>query len=63
VMVPWKNRQLHASVREVDEDGLDTDNSPFLTLSLDEAIRAVRDAWEREETVSEEPKESEDSEQ
>jgi hypothetical protein len=32
VMVLWKSRQLHASVREV-EDGLDAENSPFLKLS------------------------------
>jgi hypothetical protein len=35
-MVLWKNRQLHAVVRKVDEDGLDPDNSPFLKLSLDD---------------------------
>jgi hypothetical protein len=42
-MVLWKNRQLHAVVRKVDEDGLDADNSPFLKLSLDEAIQAAKD--------------------
>jgi hypothetical protein len=46
VMVLWKSKQLHASVREVDEDGLDADNSPFLKLSLDETIQAVRDTLE-----------------
>jgi hypothetical protein len=49
-MVLWKNRQLHASVREVDEKGLDAENSPFLKLSVQEAIQAVRDG-EGEETV------------
>jgi hypothetical protein len=40
----------HAAVREVDEDGLDAENSPFLKLSVQEAIQAVRDG-EEEETV------------
>jgi hypothetical protein len=61
VMVLWKNRQLHASAREVDEDGLDAENSPFLKPSLDEAIQAVIDELGGEETVEEVPKESEDS--
>jgi ribonuclease HI len=59
VMVLWKNRQLHASVREVDEDGLDADLSPFLKLSLDEGIQAVRDTLEGRDTVEEVPKEPE----
>jgi hypothetical protein len=50
VMVLWKNRQLHASARDVDEEGLDAENSPFLELSVQEAIQAVRDG-EGEETV------------
>jgi hypothetical protein len=61
LMTLWKNRQLHASVREVDEDGLDADNGPFLKLSLDEAIQAVRDTMEGGDIIPEEPKESEDS--
>jgi hypothetical protein len=60
-MVLWKDRQLHAFVREVDEDGLDAGNSPFLKLSIDEAIQTVRDTLEGRDTVVEEPKESEDS--
>jgi hypothetical protein len=47
----------------VDEEGLDADNAPFLKLSLQEAIQAVRDSLEGEETAEEHPKESEDSEQ
>jgi hypothetical protein len=61
VMALWKNRQLHASVREVDEDGLDADNSPFLKLSLDEAIQAVKDTWEGGETVPVDTRKPEDS--
>jgi hypothetical protein len=61
LMVLWKNRQLRAVVRKVDEDGLDEDNSSFLKLSLDEVIQAVKDTLEGRETVVEEPKESEDS--
>jgi hypothetical protein len=63
MMKLWKRKQLHASVREVDEDGLDADNSPFLKLSLEEAIQAVREVAEGGETVSEEPRESEGSDQ
>jgi hypothetical protein len=63
VMVLWKDRQLHAVVREVDEDRLDAENSPFLKLSLEEARQAVRDALEARETVAEDPQEPEDSEQ
>jgi hypothetical protein len=51
VMVQWKDRQLLASVREVDEDGADAENSPFLKLSLMEAVQAVRDGLEGNETV------------
>jgi hypothetical protein len=61
LMTLWKDRQLHAYVRGVDEDGLDADNSPFLKLSLDEAIQAVRDTMAGGDTIPEEPKESEDS--
>jgi hypothetical protein len=50
LMILWKNRQLHAVVRKVDEDGLDADDSPFLKLSLDEAIQTVRDTLEGGET-------------
>jgi hypothetical protein len=63
LMVLWKNRQLHAVVRKVDEEGLDADNSPFLKLSLEEAIQAVRDALEGGETTPEETGEPEGSEQ
>jgi hypothetical protein len=42
-------------VREVDEDGLDAENSPFLKLSIEEAIRAVKDGM-NEEHVSVEMK-------
>jgi hypothetical protein len=42
LMTLWKDRQLHAVVRKVDEDGMDADNSPFLKLSMDEAIHTVR---------------------
>jgi hypothetical protein len=61
VMVLWKSRQLHACVREVDEDGLDADNNPFLKLSIDEAIQTVRYMLAGGETIAEEPKESENS--
>jgi hypothetical protein len=48
MMVLWKSRRLHASVREVDEDGLDAENSPFLKLSIEEAIQAVKDGMNEE---------------
>jgi hypothetical protein len=56
VMVLWKNRPLHASVRHVD-DGL------FLKLAVDEAIQAVKDTVGGEETVPVEMKEPESSDQ
>jgi hypothetical protein len=34
---------VHAAVREVDEHGLDSENSPFLKLALLQAIQAVKD--------------------
>jgi hypothetical protein len=49
-------------LRAVDEEGLDADNGSFLKLFLQEAIQAVRDSLEGEETVEECPTESEDSE-
>jgi hypothetical protein len=48
VMVQWRDRHLHASVREVDEHGLDEENSPFLMLALKEAIQAVKDGLDDE---------------
>jgi hypothetical protein len=57
VMVLWKSRQLHASVREVDEEGLDAHNSPFLKLSIEEAVQTVKDTLEGGETIPEIPKE------
>jgi hypothetical protein len=63
LMILWKNRQLHAVVRKVDEDGLDPYNSPFLKLSMDEAIQTVKDTLEGRETIPEETRESEDSRQ
>jgi hypothetical protein len=42
-MVQWRDRHLHASIREVDEHGLDEENSPFLMLALKEAMQAVKD--------------------
>jgi hypothetical protein len=47
-MVQWRDRHLHAAVREVDEHGLDSENSPFLKLALLEAIQAVKDGLEDE---------------
>jgi hypothetical protein len=46
IMKLWKSKQLHASVRELDDEGLDADNSPFLKLSLEEAMQAVKDMAE-----------------
>jgi hypothetical protein len=46
VMVQWKNRRIHAAVRQVDEEGADQENAPFLKLSLLEAIQAVKNGME-----------------
>jgi hypothetical protein len=63
LMVPWKDKRLHAIVRKVDEDGLDADNSPFLKLSMDEAIRTVRHTMEGGATIPVDGEEREGSEQ
>jgi hypothetical protein len=63
MMLTWKDKHLRDMVREVDEEGLDADNAPFLKLSLEEAILAVKDVLEGLETVPEDPQVSEDSEQ
>jgi hypothetical protein len=57
LMALWKNRQLNAVVRKVDEDGLDEGNSPFLKLALEEAIYTVRYVEAGGEIVQEEQEE------
>jgi hypothetical protein len=54
VMVQWRDRHLHASVREIDEHELDEENSPFLMLALKEAIQAVKDGMDDETLPMEE---------
>jgi hypothetical protein len=63
LMLLWKNRQLRAVVRKVDEDGLDADNSPFLKLSLDEARQTVSDVMNGGETIPGDERELEGSDQ
>jgi hypothetical protein len=63
LMALWKDRQLNAVVRKVDEEGLDEGNSPFLKLALEEAIYAVRYTEEGGEIVLEDQEEFEGSEQ
>jgi hypothetical protein len=63
LMALWKNRQLNAVVRTVDEEGLDEGNSPFLGLALEEAIYTVRYAEEGGEIVLEGKEEPDGSEQ
>jgi hypothetical protein len=63
LMVLWKDRRLHAVVRKVDEDGLDAENSPFLKLSMDEAIHTVRHTMEGGATIPVDEGEPEGSEQ
>jgi hypothetical protein len=43
VMTVWKDPQIQATIREFDEEGLDSGNGPFSGLALREAIQAVRD--------------------
>jgi hypothetical protein len=47
----------------VDEEGLDADNSPFLKISMDEAIHTVRHTLAGGATISEETGQVEVSEQ
>jgi ribonuclease HI len=54
LMVTWKNRQLRAVGRKVDEEGLDAENSPFLKPALEEVIQIVKDvAQEGKVTIGE----------
>jgi hypothetical protein len=62
-MLTWKNRQLHAVCRKVDEEGLDAENSPFLKLALDEVRQTVSDVVQGGETVALDELEPEGSEQ
>jgi ribonuclease HI len=55
MMVTWKNKQLRAVCRKVDEERLDVGNSPFLMLAIEEVRQTVTDAvqgggigWEEE---------------
>jgi hypothetical protein len=59
-MLTWKNKQLRAVCRKVEEEGLDADNSPFLKLALDEVRQAVSDVVQGGETVPEEELEGSD---
>jgi hypothetical protein len=63
LMVTWKNKQLRAVGRKVDEEGLDAGNSPFLTLAIEEVIQTVTDAVPGGEIVLEEQLEPESSDQ
>jgi hypothetical protein len=62
-MALWKDRQLNAVVRKVDEEGPDEGNSPFLKLALQKAIYTVRYTEEWDEIVLEGQEEPEGSEQ
>jgi hypothetical protein len=44
LMVTWKNKQLRAVCRKVDEEGLHGDSLPFLSLALLEVKQTVTDA-------------------
>jgi hypothetical protein len=63
LMALWKDRQLNAVVRKVDEEGLDEGNSPFLKLSTEEAIYTGRYVAAGGETVPGDQEEPEGSEQ
>jgi hypothetical protein len=43
-MVTWRNKQIRAVGRKVDEEWLDAHNSPFLKLALVEVIQTVTDS-------------------
>jgi hypothetical protein len=62
-MVTWKNKQLRAVCRKVDEEGLDVDNSPFLKLAIEEVRQTVTDAVQGGEVTPEGELELESSDQ
>jgi hypothetical protein len=63
LMLTWKNRQLRAVCRKVDEEGLDAENSPFLKLALDQVRQTVSDVVQAGETVPEQELDLEGSDQ
>jgi hypothetical protein len=63
LMLTWKNKQLRAVCRNVDEEGLDAENSPFLKLALDEVRQTVSDVLKGGATIPEEERELEGSDQ
>jgi hypothetical protein len=44
LMETWRNKQLHASCRMEDAEGVDSENIPFLTLAIQEVRQTVSDA-------------------
>jgi hypothetical protein len=63
MMVTWKNKQLRAVCRKVDEEGLDVDNGPFLKLAIEEVRQTVTDAMQGGDVVWEGVLEPESSDQ
>jgi hypothetical protein len=63
LMLTWKNKQLRAVCRKVDEEGLDAENIPFLKLAIEEVRQTVTDAVQGGEIVLEEELEPESSDQ
>jgi hypothetical protein len=46
VMTTWKDQQIQTTVREFDEEGLDSENGPLRGLAMREAIQAVHDGMQ-----------------
>jgi hypothetical protein len=43
VMTLWKDQQIQATIREFDEEGIDSENGPLRGLAMREATQAVKD--------------------
>jgi hypothetical protein len=50
VMTTWKDQQIQATIREYDEQGVDSENRPLRGLAMREAIQAVRDGMHTRDT-------------
>jgi hypothetical protein len=53
VMTMWQDHRIQATVREFDEEGVDSENSPFSGLAIKEAIQTVRDGMHNRDLLEE----------
>jgi hypothetical protein len=52
MMASWKNQEINATIREIDEEGVDSENRPMRWLARPEAIQALKDGMCRRDSSS-----------